>query len=92
MRIRGIFLVSMMGFVLGGCAQHVRHELVTGPDGRQAIAMRCGSMQHCYVGAGKLCPSGYDQISQASETRGGAIIGGYGGGAKSRAAMLIQCK
>lgn len=46
-------LVLMSLFLLvTGCAKHVRSELVTGPNGRQAIAMRCGNMPACYKEAG----------------------------------------
>ena len=86
---------KLIGFLLvwialGGCAKHVRTEIVTGPNGKPAIAMRCGNMPACYKEAGERCPNGYDILDQTTVLRG-RIIEGFGG-LSTQGSMLIQCK
>jgi hypothetical protein len=89
----GLILLAII-FSFSGCAKpvHVRSEDVVGPNGRPAIAMRCGNMAACFKEAGERCPNGYERLYENTLTRGGPIYGGYGGGVSTRGSMLIQCK
>lgn len=88
--MKNITLISI-ALALSACA-HVRHENVTGPNGKPAIAMRCGNMPACFKAAGEMCPNGYERLDQQQTLEGGGTFAGYGGGARTRGSMLIQCK
>jgi hypothetical protein len=77
---------AMLLLILSGCA--VQPKPFTGPDGRQAYAMRCGShLDRCYEKAGQLCPSGgYDVIDRAT----GTIMSGNV--AAPSHTLAIQCR
>ncbi len=76
--------------VVGGCAKHVRTQVVTGPNGKPAFAMQCGNMPACYKAAGEMCPNGYVKLDQTTGLQG-RIIEGFGS-VGIRGSMLIQCK
>ncbi len=76
--------------VVGGCAKHVRTQVVTGPNGKPAFAMQCGNMPACYKEAGERCPNGYEKLDQTTGLQG-RTIEGYGS-VSTRGSMLTQCK
>jgi hypothetical protein len=88
--MRKTLIVAVL--TLTACAQHVRYEHVTGPNGKPAIAMRCGNMPACFKTAGEMCPNGYERLDQQQTLDASGTFAGYGGGAKTRGSMLIQCK
>ena len=47
--------------LLVGCVPVRVHE-VKGPDGKTALAVKCGDATRCYQKAGELCPDGYDLV------------------------------
>lgn len=85
-------LFAIFALTATACAKHVRTMPVTGPDGKPAVAMRCGTMAHCYAEAGRLCPNGYVILDDRSTTSGTAYIGGIGGGGRSRGSLFVSCK
>ena len=53
-------LLAFVLALLAGCVSRV-HE-VKGPDGKTALAVKCGDATRCYQKAGELCPNGYDLV------------------------------
>lgn len=52
-----------------GCA--ITPKPFTGPSGKQAYSMNCGSdLPGCYQKAGEVCPTGYNILDRASGTVG----------------------
>jgi hypothetical protein len=73
--------------LLAACVQV--HE-VKGPDGKTALALKCGDATKCYQKAGELCPDGYDFVDKNNAN----VVGGangyvYGG---SVTTLLVECK
>lgn len=83
-------IVALFTASIAGCA--VRSDLVTGPDGSEAIAMRCKNSVICFKEAGERCPKGYERLDEQTTVRGGGSFKGYGGGVKTGASMLIKCR
>ena len=88
--MKRMFAALILVALLTGCIKHVRHEIVIGPNGREAISMRCGDMSKCLKAAGEFCPNGYVNLNQSTNTVGGT--GWTGRQTKTRGIMMIQCK
>ena len=81
--------MALLGLaLLSGCVQV--HE-VKGPDGKTALALRCGDATACYKKAGELCPDGYDFVDKNNANWVGSSNYGsvYGG---SVTAPVVECK
>ncbi|CCO44680.1 hypothetical protein VIBNISOn1_1190025 [Vibrio nigripulchritudo SOn1] len=65
-----IVLITLASFLIS-CAS-IKPISFTGPNGKQAFAMRCSGMgrtlEMCYQKSGEICPSGYNIIAQNSST------------------------
>jgi hypothetical protein len=73
--------------LLAGC---VSVKEVKGPDGKPALALKCGDATNCYKRAGELCPDGYDLVgNNYASYVGGANGTVYGG---STTTLLVECK
>jgi hypothetical protein len=72
---------------LAGCVGV--HE-VKGPDGKPALALKCGDATACYKKAGELCPDGYDLVSNNNASYVGGANGTFYGG--STTTILVECK
>ena len=70
--------------IISGCASHAPKEF-TGPNGRQAYAMRCHN-SGCYERAGQLCRGGYTILDSSS----GPV--GVGGVVSTRREIAFECK
>lgn len=81
-------VLACTALLICGCA-HVTP--VSGPDGKPALAIRCGIKQEsCYQAAGEHCPNGYNLLDSGN---GSAVVGTrYGLAGGSHRTMLIQCK
>jgi hypothetical protein len=73
--------------LLAGCVQV--HE-VKGPDGKTALAVKCGDATACYKKAGELCPDGYDLVGNNNQNfvygSQGSVYGG------SQTTLVVECK
>ena len=69
--------------LLAGCV--AVHE-VKGPDGKTALAVKCGDPTACYKKAGELCPDGYDFVDKNNAN---FVYGNYGG---SETTLVVECK
>jgi hypothetical protein len=74
--------------LLAGCVQV--HE-VKGPDGKPALALKCGDATACYQKAGELCPNGYDFVNSSTGT---VIVPTANGGSigAPQTTVLVECK
>ena len=80
--------IAIVGLVLlAGCVSV--HE-VKGPDGKPALALKCGDATACYKRAGELCPDGYDLVGNNSASYVGGTNGSVYGG--STTTLLVECK
>jgi len=73
--------------ILAGCVQV--HE-VKGPDGKPALAVKCGDATKCYQRAGALCPNGYDLVGNNNASFVGGANGTVYGGTQTT--LLVECK
>jgi len=81
-------LLGLLGLaILAGCVQV--HE-VKGPDGKTALALKCGDATACYKKAGELCPVGYEFMEKNSANFVGGANGYVYGG--SQTTLLVECK
>jgi hypothetical protein len=71
--------------LLAGCVS-VRLNEVKGPDGKTALALKCGDATACYKKAGELCPDGYDLVDKNNATY---VVENYGG---SVTTLVVECK
>jgi hypothetical protein len=74
--------------LLSGCVQVSE---VKGPDGKAALALKCGNATDCYKKAGELCPDGYDFVNSTTGTvivpmNNGSSIG------TPQTTVLVECK
>ena len=73
--------------LLAGCVQV--HE-VKGPDGKTALALKCGDATSCYQKAGELCPDGYDFVDKNNANVivpvNGSVVGG------TETTLVVECK
>lgn len=89
MNARKTLALVIASVAVAGCV-HVSE--VTGPDGKPALVLRCGTHdERCYEKAGDLCPNGYDILDQASgfaivPTANHSVIGG------SHHTIMVECK
>jgi hypothetical protein len=67
--------VFLCAALLAGC---VTVNEVKGPDGKPALAVKCGDATACYKKAGELCPDGYDFVNSTT--------------GNGRATILVECK
>jgi hypothetical protein len=73
--------------LLAGC---VSVNEVKGPDGKPALAVKCGDATACYKKAGELCPDGYDFVGNNSENFVGGTQGSVYGGTMTT--LVVECK
>ena len=81
-------LLGCFGLVLlSGCVQ-VRE--IKGPDGKAALALKCGDATACYQKAGELCPNGYDFVDKNNANVivpvNGSVVGG------TQTTLVVECK
>jgi hypothetical protein len=74
--------------LLTGC---VSVKEVSGPDGKPALAVKCGDATLCYQKAGELCPGGYDFVNSSTGT---VIVPTAQGGSigSPQTTILVECK
>ena len=82
-------MVGFLGLVLlAGC---VTVSQVSGPDGKPALAVKCGDATACYQKAGELCPGGYDFVNSSTGTV--IVPMAHGGSVGSpETTILVECK
>jgi hypothetical protein len=82
------FSIGIVGLaLLTGC---VDVNEVKGPDGKTALALRCGDATACYKKAGELCPNGYDLVNS---TTGTVVVPSNGSAVGSPVTtVLVECK
>jgi hypothetical protein len=80
--------VFLCAALLAGC---VTVNEVKGPDGKPALAVKCGDATACYKKAGELCPDGYDFVNSSTGTV--IVPTGQGGSIGSpQTTILVECK
>lgn len=93
MKVFVIFTAMLTG--LAACSEAISPKPFTGPDNRQAFAMKCSgfgrTLSQCYAKSGELCPLGYDIIDVSS---GVAAVPTSTGGfiAAPQHSLAIQCR
>jgi hypothetical protein len=73
--------------LLAGC---VSVKEVKGPDGKTALAVKCGDATTCYKKAGELCPDGYDLVGNNNQSYVGGTNGSVYGGTTTT--LVVECK
>jgi hypothetical protein len=63
---------------------------VKGPDGKPALALKCGDATACYKKAGELCPGGYDLVNSTTGTVVVPVNGSAVGSPQTT--VLVECK
>jgi hypothetical protein len=83
-----LLCAASLGF-LAGCVPVRVHE-VKGPDGKTALALKCGDATACYEKAGELCPAGYDFVDRNNANVivpvNGSVVGG------TYTTLVVECK
>lgn len=90
--MKKIAIAALICLPLTAC---VTTKIINGPNGQPAQFIKCGSshIENCYEEAAKLCPKGYDTVTQRDNPN--ATVAPVGAGyvvAHGRASMMVQCK
>ena len=92
--MRKIIFASAFSGLLTACASTIQPQHFTGPNGRDAYAMRSSglgrTLEKCYQKAGQVCPEGYDIIGQQTGTV--AVPTYYGAVAAPQHNLTIECR